>query len=141
MRRALFGVRTRFNIITGGPTVAALIGDNSATTTVGTEFGAGYAPNVIAGHKACAVDVGVPISISLFQRVRVLSYLTPALAWDVHCPGGGSPGTGASALLGAGLGIQQLFHRGLDISVGAQRIFRAGSGIQLGVNVTYVKLP
>jgi hypothetical protein len=138
---ALFGARARFNILTGGPTFAALIGDNSATTTVGTEIGLGYAPNVIAGHKACAVDIGVPVSISLFQKVRMLTFVAPGIAWDVHCPLGGSPGSGTSTLVGAGLGIQQLFNRGLDVSVGAQRIFRAGSGIQLGLNITYVKLP
>lgn len=138
---ALFGARARFNIITGGPTFAALVGDNGATTTVGTELGLGYAPNAIARRNACAVDFGVPVSISLFQWVRVLTFVTPALAWDIRCPLSGSVGTGVSTLLGAGIGLQQLGHRGLDISIGAQRIFRSGSGIQLGVNVTYVRLP
>lgn len=138
---ALFGARARFNIITGGPTFAALIGDNSATTTVGTELGLGYAPDAISGRNACAVDVGMPISISLFQRVRVLTFVTPAIAWDVRCLLSGSAAAGASALVGAGIGLQQLGHRGLDVSIGAQRIFRSGSGIQLGVNVTYVRLP
>lgn len=138
---ALFGARARFNIITGGPTVAAFVGDNSATTTLGTEIGLGYAPNAISGRNACAVDVGVPISISLFQRVRVLTFFTPGLAWDVRCVHAGSAASGASTFVGAGIGLQQLGHRGLDVSVGAQRIFRGGSGIQLGVNVTYVRLP
>jgi hypothetical protein len=138
---ALFGARARFNIITGGPTFAALVGDNSATTTVGTEFGFGYAPNAIAERNACAFDAGMPISISLFQRMRVLAFFTPGLAWDVRCPLAGSVGTGASTFAGAGIGIQQLFHRGLDVSVGAQRIFRRGSGLQLGINVTFVRLP
>jgi hypothetical protein len=137
----LFGARARFNIITGGPTFARLVGDNSATTTVGTELGLGYAPNAISGRNACAVDVGLPVSISLFQRLRVLTFVTPALAWDVRCPLSGSVGAGASTLLGAGIGIQQLGNRALDVSIGAQRIFRSGSGIQLGVNVTYVRLP
>jgi len=42
---AMIGARARFNIVTGGPTVAAIVGDNSATTTVGAEIGLGYAPN------------------------------------------------------------------------------------------------
>ena len=137
----LFGARARFNIITGGPTVAALVGDNNASTTVGTELGLGYAPNAIFGRNACALDAAMPISVSLFQRIRVLSFFTPGIAWDVRCVKSGSAGVGASTFVGAGIGIQQLFLHGLDVSVGAQRIFRTGSGVQLGVNVTYVRLP
>jgi hypothetical protein len=138
---ALFGVRARANVITGGPTFAALIGDNSATTTVGTELGFGYAPNAISGRNACALDAGMPVSISLFSRMRVLTFFTPAFAWDVRCPLNGSVGTGVSTMASAGIGIQQLGNRGLDVSLGAQRIFRQGAGIQLGINVTYVRLP
>lgn len=137
----LFGARARVNVITGGPTVAALIGDNGATTTLGAELGLGYAPNAIAGRNSCAVDVGMPISVALFQRIRVLSFFTPGLAWDVRCPQKGSVGIGASTFVGAGIGIQQLGHPGLDVSVGAQRIFRRGAGLQFGVNVTYVNIP
>lgn len=137
----LFGARARFSVITGGPTVAALIGDNSATTTIGTELGLGYTPNALSGRNACAVDVGMPISLSLFQKVRVVSFFAPALAWDVRCPFSGSVGTGVSTLAGVGIGLQQLGKRGLDVSFGAQRIFRRGAGIQLGVSVTYVRLP
>ena len=137
---ALYGLRARFNIITGGPTVAALVGDNNAATTVGTEFGFGYAPNALFGRNACAFDAAMPISVSLFQRIRVLSFFTPGIAWDVRCPSGGTERAGASTFVGAGIGLQQLFMHGLDVSVGAQRIFRRGSGVQLGVNVTYVWL-
>jgi hypothetical protein len=138
---ALFGARARFNVITGGPTVAALVGDNSATTTVGVETGFGYAPNAIAARNACSADVGMPVSVSLFQRLRLLSFFTPGIAWDVRCAVDGSPAVGASTFIGAGLGLQQLGHPGLDVSIGAQRIFRQGSGLQIGVNVTFVRLP
>ena len=137
----MFGARGRFNLITGGPTVAALINDYSATTTFGADIGYGYAPDAYAGNNACALDIGAPVSLSLFQRVRVVSFLSPGIVWDVRCPVNGSVGTGASTLLGAGIGLQQIFLRGLDISFGAQRIFRRGAGIQLGVSVTYVRLP
>ena len=137
----LFGARARFNIITGGPTVASLVGDNNATTTVGGELGLGYAPNALFGRNACALDFGVPVSVSLFQRIRVLSFVTPGIAWDVRCISAGTAGVGASTFLGAGIGIQQLFFDGLDVSIGAQRIFRSAAGAQLGVNVTYVRLP
>ena len=89
----LFGARGRFNIITGGPTVAAIIGDNSATTTLGGEIGFGYAPNALGEQNACAIDLGMPVSLSLFQRIRVLSFLTPGIAWDVRCPVNGTVGT------------------------------------------------
>lgn len=138
---ALFGARARFNVITGGPTVAALIGDNSATTTLGAELGFGYAPNAISGRNACAIDLGMPVSLSLFQRIRVLSFFTPGVAWDVRCPVSGTVGTAASAYLAAGVGVQQIGHPGLDVSIGAQRIIRQGAGIQIGANVTYVWLP
>jgi hypothetical protein len=138
---ALFGARARFNVVTGGPTFAALVGDNSATTTLGAEFGAGYAPNAIAGRNACAVDMAAPLSISLFQRIRLLSYFTPGIAWDVRCPVAGSERGGASTFIGAGIGWQQMFGRALDLSFGAQRFMRRGAGIQLGVNITYVRLP
>jgi len=138
---ALIGGRARFNVVTGGPTVASIVGDNSATTTVGTEIGLGYAPTDIAGRNACALDVGVPVSLSLFQRLRVLTFLTPGLAWDMPCIVGGNPSAGASTFLGTGIGVQQLGVRGLDVSIGVQRIFRTGSGLQVGVNVTYVRLP
>lgn len=138
---AMIGGRARFNIITGGPTVASMIGDNSATTTLGAEFGMGYAPNAIGGRNACAFDLGAPVSLSLFQKVRVLTFLTPGFAWDARCIFAGSRPGGASTFLGTGIGLQQLASRGLDVSVGVQRIFRAGAGLQLGVNVTYVRLP
>jgi hypothetical protein len=138
---ALVGGRARFNLVTGGPTVASIIGDNSATTTVGAEFGMGYAPNAIGGRNACAFDLGAPVSISLFQKVRVLTFLTPGIAWDARCIFGGSTPGGVSTFLGAGIGLQQLASRGLDVSLGVQRIFRDGAGIHLGINVTYVRLP
>jgi len=135
-----YGARARVNVITGGPTLAALIGDNGATTTLGAELGYGYAPNAVEGRKACAVDVGMPISVALFQRIRVLSFFTPGIAWDVRCISSGPPGIGASTFVGAGVGIQQLWHPGLDVSIGAQRIFRSEPGVQIGVNVTFVRL-
>ncbi|HEY9229073.1 MAG TPA: hypothetical protein VIP11_20650 [Gemmatimonadaceae bacterium] len=138
---AMIGGRARFNVVTGGPTVAAIVGDNSATTTVGAEIGLGYAPNDIAGRNACALDVGAPVSVSLFQRMRVLTFLTPGIAWDMPCIVSGNHTAGASTFLGAGIGLQQLGSRGLDVSIGIQRIFRRRAGVQLGINVTYVRLP
>src|SRR5262249_30184821 len=138
---AMIGGRARFNIVTGGPTVAAIVGDNSATTTVGAEIGLGYAPTHIARRNPGALDLGAPVSASLFQRMRVLTFLTSGIAWDMRCIIGGNQTAGASTFLGAGIGLQQLGSRGLDVSLGVQRIFRRGAGVQLGVNVTYVRLP
>ena len=109
--------------------------------TVGAEIGLGYASNAIGGRNACALDIAAPVSLSLFQRLRLLTFLTPGIAWDMRCIVSGSPTMGASTFLGAGIGLQQLGSRGLDVSIGVQRILRAGAGMQLGLNVTYVRLP
>lgn len=138
----MYGTRANLNIITGGPTFAALIGDASATTTLGTQIGFGYAPRSYGNRDACAVDLGVPVSISMFQIVRVVAFGSPGVAWDVRCPwGGNQPGLAASTVAQAGIGIQQLGARGLDVTIGAQRIFRRGAGTHFGISVTYVRLP
>lgn len=138
----MYGGRANLNLITGGPTFAALIGDASATTTLGTQFGFGYAPRAFGDRDACAVDVAVPLSISMFQVIRVVAFGSPGIAWDVRCPlGGNQPGVAASTLAQAGIGLQQLGARGLDVTIGAQRIFRRGAGTHFGISVTYVRLP
>lgn len=136
----LFGARARFGVMSGGPTLAAIIDDYTATTTLGAEFGLGYAPRAGAQGDACTIDMGMPVSISMLQRVRVVSFLSPGFAWDVGCLRRSDQPTAASFVLGYGLGIQQLFHRGLDVNVGLQRIFRRGTGIQFGISFIYVKL-
>lgn len=138
---ALFGARARVGLMSGGPTLAALIGDYSATTTLGLDLGAGYAPSVKGLGDACAADVGVPVSISMLQRTRLVSFLSPGLAWDAGCLRRGSVPTATSFVIGYGIGIQQLGNRGLDVNLGLQRIFRDGAGIQFGISVMYVRLP
>ncbi|HJQ11688.1 MAG TPA: hypothetical protein VJ840_11725 [Gemmatimonadaceae bacterium] len=137
---ALFGARGRFNLFTGGPTVASIVGDESATTTIGTEVGFGYAPKTSPGVNACTIDMGVPLSVAMMQRLRIVAFATPGVVWDVDCS---SENTSAarSALLGFGIGIQQLGIRGLDLNVGAQRIFRGATGMQFGISVSWVRLP
>ena len=137
----LFGARARLGLMSGGPTLAALIDDYSATTTLGAEIGLGYAPGVGSIGDACTVDIGMPISISMLQRVRVVTFLSPGFAWDVGCLKKSPAETAASFVVGYGLGIQQLFNRGLDVNVGVQRIFRTGTGIQFGISVIYTRLP
>lgn len=136
---ALFGVRSRINLITGGQAIGSLFGDYSSTTTLGTEVGFGYAPNVLPGMKACTVDFGVPVSASIGQRVRNVLFITPGVVWDMNC----ASGAGISApsyFTGLGIGLQQLKGRGLDAFLGLQKIFRRGTGYQFGVSVTYVIL-
>jgi hypothetical protein len=137
---ALAGVRARFNLVTGGPTIAALIGDYSASTTLGAEFGFGYGAGARGARAACATDFGMPISVAMLQTVRVVSFLSPGITWDFGCAGTGVR-SGVSLFSSLGLGVQQLWFRGLDVSVGLQRIFRGGAGFQMGVTVSYVRLP
>jgi hypothetical protein len=136
----LFGARGRFNVFTGGPTVASIIGDESATTTLGTEIGFGYAPNVSPGINACALDVGIPFSIAMLQSIRLVTFVTPGLVWDLNCSSD-QTSDARNAFVGFGFGLQQLGVRGLDVNIGAQRIFRATSGLQFGISVSWVRLP
>lgn len=136
----LYGARARFNLVTGGSTIAGLIGDKAATSTLGTEFGFGYAPHVTAGVNACTFDAGVPLSIAMLERIRLVAFVTPGVVWDLDCSADNTP-TLRSYLLGFGLGLQQLGFRGLDVHVGAQRIFRGTTGMQYGISITWVRLP
>jgi hypothetical protein len=137
---ALFGVRTRVNLMTGGPTIGALFGDKDATSTLGGELGFGYAPNVLPDINSCTIDLGMPVSVAMLQKIRVVSYVTPGVVWDIGC-GSKGPDTRTSWLTGLGLGVQQLGNRSLDVYVGMQKIFRGDTGYQFGISVTYVWLP
>lgn len=136
----LFGARGRFNLFTGGPTVAAIVGDESATTTLGTEIGFGYSPRVAPGVNACTLDVGLPFSVAMFQTVRVVGFVTPGAVWDIDCSSQETP-SNRSFFIGFGFGIQQVGFRGLDVNFGAQRIMRGATGLQFGVSVSWVRLP
>ena len=136
----LYGARARFNLMTGGPTIARLWGDNAASSTLGSEVGIGYAPSVRPGVNACSLDVGLPFSIAMLERIRLVSFVTPGIVWDVDCSAENTP-SARTFLIGFGLGLQQLGFRGLDVQVGAQRMFRGTTGVQFGVSVTWVRLP
>jgi hypothetical protein len=136
----MYGVRGRFNFITGGPSLGAMINDYSATTTIGTEIGIGYAPNVADGVRACTFDVGMPLSLALLQRVRLVPFLTPALLWDVDCSDRG-PRTNVRFATSMGIGLQQLGLRGLDVYLGFQKIFQTDTGYHFGISVTWLRLP
>jgi len=136
----LYGARARINLFTGGPTIGAIFGDHSATSTFGTEIGFGYATNVIEGMDACTLDFGAPFSVSMLQRIRLVAFLTPGLVWDLDCADDGPAGR-ATFFNGFGFGLQQLFHSGFDVNFGLQKIFRSNTGYQLGVSFTFVKLP
>jgi hypothetical protein len=130
----------RLNVLAGGPgTLASMLGDYSGTTTVGLETSFGYAPAVLERMDACTLDLGVPISSALFQRVRVSSFLTPGVVWDLGC--GAEHGGPRSYRVAAGVGILQLGHPGFDVFLGVQRIFRSGTGYHVGLSVNYVHLP
>ena len=136
---AMFGARARLNFITAGPTIGAMLGDYSATSTLGAEIGLGYAPEATGTVDACTVDVGMPMSLAMLQRVRLVGYITPGMVWEVDCAH--TKFTRASFLTGIGVGVQQLGLRGLDAYVGFQKIFRTDTGYQFGLSITYVRLP
>jgi hypothetical protein len=137
---ALLEARGRFNIIAGGSRIGSAFGDNSATTTVGAELGFGYAPDVVPGSPACTFDLGVPLSLAMLQTIRLVAFATPGIMWEVDC--GGEPVTGQASYMSAfGIGAQQLGHPSLDVYLGVQKIFRSRSGYQIGLSVTYPRLP
>lgn len=136
----MFGARTRINLFTGGPTIAAMFGDASATSTIGTEIGFGYAPNIAHELSACTLDFGMPFSVAMLERVRLVSFITPGVVWDIDCSDEGAASR-ASFLTGLGFGLQQLGHRGFDVYVGVQKIFLGQTGYQFGVSASYVLLP
>jgi hypothetical protein len=136
---ALFGLRGRFNVMTGGPGLASDF-DYSATSILGAEMGFGFAPDVLEGRNACTFDIGVPVALAMFQKVRVVPFLTPSIVWDVTCSRNGPP-TRASYLVSLGVGVQQLWLRGLDAYLGFQKIFRSDTGYHFGISITYIRLP
>ncbi len=137
---SLYGARARFNLMTGGPTLARLWGDNAATSTLGSEIGLGYAPSISPGVNACTLDLGLPLSIAMAERIRLVSFVTPGVVWDVDCSAEDTQGF-RTFLIGFGFGLQQLGFRGFDVHVGAQRMFRGSTGLQFGVTVSWVRLP
>jgi hypothetical protein len=135
----LFGLRGRFNVMTGGPGLASGF-DYSATSILGAEVGFGFAPDVTPGTNACTFDIGVPVALAMFQKLRVVPFLTPSIVWDVGCSWNAEP-TRESYLISLGLGVQQIWLRGLDVYFGFQKIFRSDTGYHFGLSVTFVRLP
>lgn len=136
----IFGARGRFNVITAGPTIGAWLGDYSATSTLGAEIGFGFAPDISPDQHACTLDIGMPLSLAMLQRVRLVSYITPGVIWDVDCARR-SVDRRTDYYLGAGVAVQQLGLPGLDVHLGIQKVFRTGTGYQFGLSVMYVRLP
>ena len=136
----LYGARARFNLITGGPTIAGLLGDDGATSTLGTELGFGFAPDVSGNQNACTLDLGVPLSIAMLERLHLVTFLTPGIVWDLDCSAGDTRPQ-RSYFLGLGVGLQQLGFRGLDVHLGLQRMFRGATGVQFGLSVSWIRLP
>lgn len=136
----MYGARGRFNVVTGGPTIGAVLGDYSATSTLGAEIGFGYSPDIGGEANACTFDLGMPLSLAMLQRVRLVAYATPSIVWDLDCGNNPAPRL-ETWLMSLGMGVQQLGLRGLDVYVGLQKAFRDDTGYQLGISITYVRLP
>lgn len=137
---SLFGARARFSVMTGGPTLASLWGDNDASSTLGTEFGIGYAPRTSPGVNSCTFDVGLPFSIATLERIHLVTFVTPGWVKEFDCSSENTPSQ-SNYLMGFGLGLQQLGFRGLDVQAGMQRVFRGATGVQFGISISWVRLP
>ena len=138
---AMFGVRSQIGLMTGGSIFAGLLNDNSATSTLGTEFGFGYSPKVAGDMNACAIDFGIPFSVAKRrQRPRLVAFLSPGIIWDFTC-GSGGPKSRKSYKTDFGLALQQVGNRSIDFYFGMQKIYRAKTGFQTGLSMTVVRLP
>jgi hypothetical protein len=138
---AMFGVRSQINLVTGGSLFAGLLRDNSATNTLGTEIEFDYSPNVAGDLNACAVDLGLPLSVAKRrQRPRLVGYVTPGVIWDFNCGSSGPPAHNTWKT-DFGLALQQVGNRSFDIYFGMQKLYRAKTGFQTGLSFTYVRLP
>jgi len=82
----------------------------------------------------------MPFSVAMLERVRLVSFITPGVVWNIDCSDEGGRSR-MSYLTGLGFGLQQLGHRGLDVYVGVQKIFLGQTGYQFGISATYVLLP
>ena len=137
----MFGARAQVNLMTGGAAMAGLLHDNSTTSTVGTEFGLGYAPSVQPGLNACTIDFGIPFSVAKRrQRPRIVAFMKPGVVYNFSC-GGSGPSGGKSYFTDFGIGLQQVGNRSFDIYLGMQKMFRERTGLQAGLTFTYVRLP
>ena len=137
----MFGIKSQINLETGGSVFAGILGDNTVTSTLGTEIGFGYAPKVSGSTGACAIDFGVPFSVAKRrQRPRVVAFVSPGIIWDFNC-GGKGPGVGKNYKTDFGLALQQVGNRSFDIYLGMQKIYRARTGFQTGITFSYVRLP
>jgi len=138
---ALFGLRSQINLMTGGSIFAGLLKDNTATSTLGTEIGIGYAPKVADDLNACSIDIGVPLSVAKRrQRPRLVAYVSPGVIWDFNCGSSGPPAHNTWKT-DFGIALQQVGNRSLDIYFGMQKLYRAKTGFQTGLTFTYVRLP
>ena len=138
---AMFGVRSQIGLMTGGSIFAGLLNDNSATSTLGTEFGFGYSPKVSGDMNACAIDFGIPFSVAKRrQRPRLVAFVSPGIIWDFTC-GSGGPKSRKSYKTDFGLALQQVGNRSIDFYFGMQKIYRAKTGFQTGLSMTVVRLP
>jgi hypothetical protein len=138
---AMFGVRSQIGLMTGGSIFAGLLNDNSATSTLGTEFGFGYSPNVSDDMNACAIDFGIPFSVAKRRsRPRLVAFVSPGIIWDFNC-GSGGPKSGKSYKTDFGVALQQVGNRSIDFYLGMQKIYRGKTGFQTGLSMTVVRLP
>jgi hypothetical protein len=138
---ALFGARAQINILTGGQKLASLLRDNSTTSTFGAELGAGYAPNITPNTSACSADFGLPFSVAKRrEQPRLVGYITPGIVWDTDCAAG-HMAKDHSYFTGFGFGFQQVASRSLDVYFGFQKVFRLHTGYEMGITISYVKLP
>ncbi|MEO5588511.1 MAG: hypothetical protein ABIS03_02905, partial [Gemmatimonadaceae bacterium] len=66
--------------------------------------------------------------------------VTPGMVWDFSC-GSKGPDRRKSYYTDFGIALQQVGNRSFDIYFGMQKVYRARTGFQTGVSLSYVRLP
>ena len=144
VNRVMAGLRYSNNVVTTRPFLRVPgFTENDATGTMALEFGAGWAEQAFGEKPHWTADITVPLSLAVGQRVRVVTFATPAVvvAWGTTER---KWSRGQRIMLGGGVTLQeigQLIGRtGLDLSVGFQRAF-SPFGTTLGATVSWMNVP
>ncbi len=142
--RLMAELRYSNNLITTRPFLRVpFFTDNDASGTAALQFGVGWAEKGFNERQHWTADVTVPLSLAVGQRVRLVPFLTPsvAFAWGTTDR---QWSRGQRFLVGGGITAQEVgkwMHlTGLDVSLAFQRAF-SPHGTTLGATVSWMHVP
>ena len=142
--RLMAGLRYSGNLVTTRPFLRVpFFTDNDATGTAALEFGGGWANAGFGEKQHWTADVTVPLSLAVGQKIRVVTFATPAVvvAWGTTDR---RWSRGQRFLVGGGVTAQEIGQlvgvTGLDLTFALQRAF-SRYGTTFGATVSWMRLP